>query len=346
MRTPPPVAVNHNVLTWARLQSGYSVERVARRLHVSEDRVRAWEQGVRTPTVRQLQLLASFLHRPLGVFFMAQPPDVPPLATEYRRLRGVRPGDESPELRLALRQMLIRRERALSLMEELGESVPDFTLRAHLRDSPTDVAGRLRAALDVDIGTQRGWASQWAAWRGWRAAVERIGVLVFQFPKVPLEEVRGLALLSRPLPVAAINGKETPRKKTVTLVRKVVHLMLAGANEEHAALVESRSVDTWGEVEEFAESVAGRVLLPENFHCAEAHAVHRHSPSWRPPRRPEFATPVAKTLGRGGRPFAQLVLEAMDANRITTVDASRYLDLRFGHFDHLRAHLGDQSPHF
>jgi hypothetical protein len=34
-----------------------------------------------------------------------------------------------------------------------------------------------------------------------------------------------------------------------------------------------------------------------------------------------------------------LVLEALSANRLTAVEASRYLDLRFEHFDKLRQHL-------
>jgi hypothetical protein len=66
-----------------------------------------------------------------------------------------------------------------------------------------------------------------------------------------------------------------------------------------------------------------------------------------PPRRGGFATPVEKALNRAGRPFARLVLEALEANRLTPVDASRYLDLKFEHFDKLRAHLtagpGDAS---
>jgi Zn-dependent peptidase ImmA (M78 family) len=57
------------------------------------------------------------------------------------------------------------------------------------------------------------------------------------------------------------------------------------------------------------------------------------------PRKGGFASPVDKTLGRGGRPFAQLVLEALDNNRITAVDASRYLDLRFDHIEKLRSEL-------
>lgn len=58
-----------------------------------------------------------------------------------------------------------------------------------------------------------------------------------------------------------------------------------------------------------------------------------------PRRRGGFATPTEKAVNRAGRPFAQLLLEALSANRITSVDASRYLDLKFEHFDKLRAHL-------
>ena len=58
-----------------------------------------------------------------------------------------------------------------------------------------------------------------------------------------------------------------------------------------------------------------------------------------PPRRGGFATPMEKAVNRAGKPFAQLVLEALSANRITSVDASRYLDLKFEHFEKLRAHL-------
>jgi Zn-dependent peptidase ImmA (M78 family) len=57
------------------------------------------------------------------------------------------------------------------------------------------------------------------------------------------------------------------------------------------------------------------------------------------PKRKGFALPVDKTLGRSGRSFVQLVLEALDINRITAVQASRYLDLRFDYFDKLRAEL-------
>ena len=387
MATNPAITVNPSLLVWARAESGFGVDRIAKRLQVTEERVRAWETGDRQPTLRQLQELARFVHRPLGVFFMPRPPQVPILAAEYRRLPDVVPGQESPELRLALRQMLTRRENALNLMGELGEVVPEFSLRAHLQEPPARVGQRLRLAAGVSVEAQLGWANEYEAWRAWRAAAERLGVLVFQFAKVPLSEVRGLALPRTPLPVAAVNGKEMPEPRTFTLYHELVHLMLAAANEEAPAARERRNGAAWLEVERFAEAAASHALVPEEALRAvvsqlglaraewDNDAVRRVARkfrltplamatrlresgfmtwatynAWReqwlayvatlPPRRSGFATPVEKAISRAGWPFAQLVLEALSANRITSVEASRYLDLKAEHFDDLRTHLG------
>jgi transcriptional regulator with XRE-family HTH domain len=86
--------VNPPLLVWAREQSGYPSEVVAHRLSVKPERLEAWERGDLKPTVRQVQELAKLYHRPFGVFFLPQPPALPPLASEYRRLPGVTPGAE------------------------------------------------------------------------------------------------------------------------------------------------------------------------------------------------------------------------------------------------------------
>ena len=380
------IPVNPSLLVWAREESGYALERVAKRLQVKEERVEAWEKGERQPTFRQVEELAKFLHRPLSVFFLSRPPQLPPLAAEYRRLPGVEPGHESPELRLALRQMLNRRENALNLMEELGEPIPEFSLRAHLNESPVEVGRQMREATGIDSMTQLDWSNEWRAWSAWRGAIEQLGVLVFQFPKVTLEETRGLALLRMPFPVIAINGKEMPEAKAYTIFHELAHLMLAAANEEVSALRETRSSVEWEKVERFAEVAASHALVPEtalrtiignqglsnsSWDIADVRKVARafkitplamatrlresgfmtwnRYNQWRAdwdshvstlrPRRGGFASPAEKAVSRAGRPFAQLVLEALSANRLTTVDAARYLDLRFEHFETLRNHL-------
>jgi Zn-dependent peptidase ImmA (M78 family) len=213
--------------------------------------------------MRQVEELAKFYHRPLSLFFQPKPPAIPALAAEYRRLPGVVPGHESPELRLALRKMSSRRETMLQLLVELGESSPAFDLVAHLSEAPASVAGRLRTALSISPQEQRDWANEWQAWAAWRAAVEHVGVLVFQFPKVPLAEARGLSLLRAPLPVAAVNSKEGPESRAFTLLHEVVHLMLAAGKEEVPAARETRNGEAWAGVERFAEETASHTLVSE-----------------------------------------------------------------------------------
>lgn len=381
-----PIPVSAAVLVWARTESGYPLKQVADKLGVKAERLGEWESGERQPTMRQIEALARIYHRPLSLFFQPNPPAVPPLAMEYRRLPGVVPGAESPELRLAIRKMSARRETMLQLLVELGESMPVFDLVAHLTEAPAAVAERLRAALAIQPDEQLAWTNEWQAWASWRAAVERIGVLVFQFPKVPLEEARGLALLHTPLPVAAVNSKEIPEARAFTLIHEVVHLMLSGGQEEAPAARETRDNAAWAEVERFAEETASHTLVPEfllkkevqrggfprngwdiddvrglarRFRITPLAMATRlrssgyfdwsHYQNWKhgwdayvlslKPKRGGFAHPVDTTLGRAGRPFTRIVLEALDANRITAVNAARYLDLKFEHFEKLKAAL-------
>ena len=230
-------------------------------------------------------------------------------------------------------------------------------------------------------------AAKWP-WAAWRAAVENLGVLVFQFGKVALTELRGVALLRTPLPVVGINSKEIPEARCFTVLHEVVHLMLAAGHEELPAIQETRSGEDWNNVERFAEIAASHALVPEQALKAEIAAMGLESSAWDidstrrlarrfritslamatrlresgfmnwaryrawreewdayvatlPKRGGGFATPVAKAIGRNGLPFAQLVLEALSANRITSVTAARYLDLKFEHFDKLRAIVRD-----
>src|SRR5262245_33826239 len=94
-----PAMVTPTVLEWARKESGYDPEPAAKRAGVPPEKLLAWEQGEAKPTPRQAQALAKFYHRALGILFLPQPPALPPLSAEYRRLPGVQPGAESPELR-------------------------------------------------------------------------------------------------------------------------------------------------------------------------------------------------------------------------------------------------------
>lgn len=375
----PPIP-NPRIIEWAIQQSGYAHERVAKRLNVKPEQVMAWEQGT-TPTVRQLKNLAAMVRRPLTLFYQSDLPQEKPLAAEYRRLPGVTPGAESPEFRRSVRDMLARREWAMDLMEELGHNLPEFSLAAHMIEDPREVGRRLRSHIGLTDQDQAGWRDKWQAWREWRTAIEELGVLVFMFPDVSLDESRGVALFRMPLPVVGVNTKEFAESRAYTALHEVVHLMLANGKEEAPASQETRNASQFEEVERFAEIAASYTLVSEEafalavgvappsdvpgmqqlaarFRMTPLAAATRLRESgwinwdeynawkgdWKAyvsslPKAKGFARPEQKTLGRGGAMFAQLVFEALDANRITMADATRALNLRTEHFDKLRARL-------
>lgn len=230
---------------------------------MTPSRLLAWESGELKPSIRQTQGLARLYHRPFGVFFLPQPPALPSLAAEYRRLPNVKPGVESAEFRLALRVMAQRREAALELNDEMAIPLVEFRFAAHLSETPESVGARLRDALGIEVEEQLEWSSDWQAWRRWREAVEAMGVLVFQFPKVSLEQARGITLLKFPLPVIGVNSRESaPGARSFTLLNELTHLALAVGEEEQAALGETRDDAAWKEVERFAEEAASAVLIP------------------------------------------------------------------------------------
>ena len=62
MPNQPVIAINPPLLAWGREESGYGVDRVAKRLQVTAERVTEWETGERQPTLRQVENLARFFH--------------------------------------------------------------------------------------------------------------------------------------------------------------------------------------------------------------------------------------------------------------------------------------------
>jgi Zn-dependent peptidase ImmA (M78 family)/DNA-binding XRE family transcriptional regulator len=274
--------VNPALLRWARSESGFNREDIARKLGIKNtSRLDAWESGEEKPTLRQAERLATIYKRPIGLFFLPEPPASIPLAAEYRRLPGIRAGKESPEVRVALRQLRRNREVAIELLEENREPIPSFRLKAKLSDDKEQVGARLRQVLDVSVTEQKSWSSEHEAWRNWRDRTERLGLLVFQVSGVPLEEVRGVAILSEPLPVIGVNSKDAPNSRPFTLLHELVHLMLKKSGDEGTAAEDKHSDAEWQLFERFADAVASAALLPKEAILSEPIVQrNRNNPQW------------------------------------------------------------------
>src|SRR6266849_7603075 len=216
--------VKPELLTWARDAAGLSVEDAARRIHVDLKRLEQWERGKSRPTINQLGKMADVYKRPLGVFFLPHPPTEETAPPDFRRSHTPADAVLSPELRLAIRRVRLKRQTALELLKELEQKPPSFSLTAQIGQDPEEVAAVLRHGLGA--GTDRIAADAREHFNRWRSALQAAGVLVFQSEKIEVEEMRGFSITDRPLPVVVVNIKDAPAARNFSLFHETAHILL------------------------------------------------------------------------------------------------------------------------
>lgn len=260
--------IKPELLIWARNTAGFKIAQVAKKLQVPSERLEGWERGDIRPTMVQLRKLARIYKRPLGVFYLPEPPpDVRPLH-DFRRLPGQVAGVQSPELRFEIRRAYSRRELALDLHQAVGGPPPTFALSATLSDEPEVVGTAIRDALGIQYEDQVKWTGWHDPFNVWRSALEKAGVLIFQATAVAVTEIRGFSIGETPLPAIVVNIKDSPRGRTFTMLHELTHVMLhEGGLCDTLEEGERRPEDQRAEV--FCNHVSGAALVPRQHILTE-----------------------------------------------------------------------------
>ena len=272
---------NPDVLAWARLTAGYSVEEAARKISKTfkPARLAAWELNQVQPTVVQLRKLARIYKRPLAVFFLSEVPKDIPVPRDFRRLPGEIATTYSPKLLSEIRQAHARRQVALELYDELDEAPSEFSLAGTIKQDAGEFAAIARQALGIDMTRQMGWHNAYTALKEWRESFESLGILVFQIPNIPSDEMRGFSIHAASVPIVAINRGEAPQARIFSLMHELAHLMLRQNGvcdyEEFVARAPEEQ-----RTEVFCNSVAANILMPvESFLVQPEIESHRGGPS-------------------------------------------------------------------
>ena len=261
--------IKPELLVWARKSAGIDAAAVSSKAKVPLDKLKKWEAGESRPSIAQLRKLAEVYKRPLAVFYLAEPPADFQALRDFRRLPEGLLGSESYELRLEVRKAQYRRDAALYIYASLGEKPPEFTAITDVENVPEPLAQQGRARLGIELASQFAWNSEYDAFNGWRRAVDKLGVMIFQASNVDVEEMRGFSLALTPLPVIVLNIKDSVRARIFTLLHEFAHLMLReGGICDLDEAPGSRFQDQQSEIH--ANMVAGAVLVPRDAPVREA----------------------------------------------------------------------------
>jgi Zn-dependent peptidase ImmA (M78 family)/transcriptional regulator with XRE-family HTH domain len=221
------IEVNPELLVWARTESGFDIDYIAKKTGVKESQLTKWESDGHDVPFDFLELLAKIYKRQVAVFFL---PTAPPKNKKVKDCRNLKTGagDFSPDTLLAIR----RTSRYLQFAREfLGSQYWNEQYKwIKYFNNNMDLVEKtriLREILAAPLGEQISHKRPDDAFRYWRNKVEdKLGIFVFQF-SMPEDELDGFSYAFKDLPYAITinNNKHAPVRKIFTLFHELGHIL-------------------------------------------------------------------------------------------------------------------------
>lgn len=255
------VNVKPELLAWARVRSRADSATLSHRF----PKLAEWEDGTRSPTLKQLEDFAQATHTPMGYILLDAPPQERVPIPDYRTMadadlaRG-----PSPDLLDTIFLCQQRQEWYREFARITAEPPLEFIGSASLDAPIVTAAAAMREALAFDV-MQRG--STWSeALRRLIDNAEDLGVLVMlngvvgsnTHRKLNPNEFRGFALVDRVAPVIFVNGADTKAAQTFTLAHELAHLWLgqSALSDVDLAVLPESAIERW------CNRVAAEFLAP------------------------------------------------------------------------------------
>ena len=222
--------VNPDILRWARVTAGFSVDDVVSKIkqkRITVDTLESWEKGTESPTYAQLEKLAYKIYkRPLALFFFPEPPQEESLKQSFRTL----PEEEITTLTPRM-SYLIKQGRAmqLNLAELYGKVNP--TPRQIIRNlkfqpnvSLTEMARKVRDFLNISLDDQFDWKNLDEAFKAWRNVLYENGIFVFK-EAFKSDAFSGFCLYGEQYPIIYVNNSKSESRQIFTLFHELSHLL-------------------------------------------------------------------------------------------------------------------------
>lgn len=370
------VPVEPAVMKWLRESAGWTSGEVGKKLSILEETYLKIESGDKTPTLRQVELLAKSFHRPVAAFLLPVPPEEPPLPQDFRLIPSGKKAF-SRKLRRVFRRARWLQNLSRELMTNLSFSIEPSLQKRKLSDNPATVAAVEREASGITLEQQMKWKDSYKAFGAWRDYLEGKNLRVFQI-SMPPEEARGFSLTDKKPHILVVNTADDINARIFTLFHEYAHLLLSETSVCIPEVPEA-DFDEVAKVERWCNRFAAEFLLPQQAkrHLAVetggiGKLLGRYSAKFKVSkyallvRMKEFGMVTDAELNRfvdalkktersrkggfsrgltqldrcnqeKGSNYVSLVLENMDRGLINTRDALDYLSIRMKYLDALRS---------
>lgn len=255
------ININPTMLTWAINRAGYELQNF---LNKFPD-VQKWIEKVKSPTVKQLEGFAKYLHIPFGYLFLPEPPK------EQIPFPFFRTGKNKTD-RVSLNvydAILIAQRRQDWLTDYLVENernplefVGKFNTNSHCEAIVSDIRRTLSLSPE--------WANDFPNFEDTlnflTNRIEEAGVIINfngivennTHREIPVDECRGFVLVNEMVPFMFVNAADAKAAQLFTIVHELAHIWLgksAGFDNENLLPANDPT-------EKLCDQVAAEFLVP------------------------------------------------------------------------------------
>ena len=256
------VAVNPELLRWARERSGRSAERLAGMF----PKLEAWERGEAQPTLKQLEQFAKATFTPVGYLFLQQPPAEGVPIPDFRTIASTPTGRPSPDLLDTIYLCQQRQEWYRDFARTMGEAPLGLVGSARVTDDVVTAAATMRGVLGFNLDERRRLPTWTEALRWFIDQADGLSILVMvsgvvgsnNRRRLDPEEFRGFALAEPLAPLVFVNGADTKAAQMFTLAHELAHVWLGETAVSDAQASEAPQHD----VERWCNQIAAELLVP------------------------------------------------------------------------------------
>lgn len=258
-------SINRNIIEWAILRSGNSLEA----FYEKEPDVALWVEGEKFPTVKQLESFTHKVHVPFGYMFLSEPPE------EEIPLPFFRTGKREAVDKVSLNvyhsiQIIQERQTWLTeYLEDLDFPDLDFVGKFTTDDDYKDIVRDIRKTLEID----EDWAAHLDNWEQalnyLTEKIEEAGIIVTfngvvgsnPHRVIEVEDCRGFVLVNKKAPFLFVNARDAKAAQLFTLIHELAHVWLG----ESAGFDNVNLLPADDPVEQLCDAVAAEFLVPEDY---------------------------------------------------------------------------------
>jgi len=280
------VVVKPEMLRWARERANFTLDKISRRIPKFDE----LENGVRKPTLKQIEKFAELVHVPVGYLFLEEPPVEQMPIPDFRTIKNVSVNQASPNLLETIYMCQQRQEWFHEYAKSLGESRLSFIGSVQSTSSIVSVAAEIRQLLGFEVEERSRMGTWEEALRTFISQIDELGILVMvngvvgnnTRRKLDVSEFRGFVLSDNLAPIIFINGADSKSGQMFTLAHELAHLWLgeSGVSDIQPISRPDNRVEHW------CNQVAAEVLAPidvfrmvyneETDYISEMHRLARH----------------------------------------------------------------------